>query len=349
MKEIPLRDMVRQSYHEYGGDKMKKRRLGHGGLEVSAIGLGCMGMSEFYGRTDDAESRAVLFRALEEGVTFFDTAESYGHGHNEELLGNVLREWKDEVVVATKFGIVRKPGEYERRIDNSETYIRSALEASLRRLKRERVDLYYVHRLDHSIPVEQTMGVLAALVAEGKIGYVGLSEVSAETIRRAHAVHPVCAVQTEYSLFTRFAEKDILPTLNELGIGFVPYSPLGRGILSGKSDGEVIENEGDFRKMLPRFSGENYSHNMILVNKFKSEADRIGVEPSQLALAWVLHKGDGIVPIPGTKREKYLLSNIRAADLSIDENTMRVLDGIFSRGAVKGNRYPDAGMAGIEE
>ncbi|HEY1405042.1 MAG TPA: aldo/keto reductase [Spirochaetota bacterium] len=328
---------------------MKKRKLGKNGPELSAIGLGCMGMSEFYGKHDDAESEKVILRAIDNGITMFDTAESYGQGHNEELLGRVLSAQKEDVFIATKFGIVRRPGEYRRTINNSESYIRAALEGSLRRLRRDYVDLYYVHRLDQSVPVEDTMGVLSRLVAEGKIRHIGLSEVSARTIRRAHAVHPLCALQSEYSLFTRDAEKEIIPTLNELGIGFVPYCPLGRGFLTGTLDSETISRDGDFRGILPRSSDQNREHNQTLVRGFAEEARRCGVKPSQLAIAWVLAKGESFVPIPGTKRECYLMENIASTEIELDADTRSRLENIFYIGAVKGARYTEEGMVGIEE
>ncbi|OPY87017.1 MAG: General stress protein 69 [Smithella sp. PtaU1.Bin162] len=327
---------------------MKKRKLGKNGPEVSVIGLGCMGMSEFYGKTDDRESEKVILKALEEGITMLDTADMYGFGHNEELLGRVLQKWKGEVFLATKFGIVRKPGEYKRIIDNSPEYINKAIEASLRRLKRDYVDLYYVHRLNDQTPVEETTAALALLVKQGKVRYIGFSEISAKTIERAHAVHPVTALQTEYSLFSRGVEKEILPVLERLGIGFVPYSPLGRGFLSGSLNKAAI-TDGDFRKMLPRTSGENYDYNQGLVKKLADIASARGIKPAQMALAWVISRGDYIVPIPGTKREKYLMENIGSVDVELDESEIDALGSIFYPGAVRGNRYSDAGMVGIEE
>lgn len=328
---------------------MKKRKLGKNGPEVSVIGLGCMGMSEFYGKADDRESEGVILKALEQGITMLDTADTYGFGHNEELVGRVLRQWKGEVFVATKFGIVRKPGEYKRIIDNSPEYINKAVEASLRRLKRDYVDLYYVHRLSDKIPIEETTASLALLVKQGKVRYIGFSEISAKTIERAHSVHPVTALQTEYSLFTRGVEREVLPTLERLGIGFVPYSPLGRGFLSGRLNKETINAEGDFRKMLPRNSDENYEHNMALVKKLAEIASARGITPAQMALAWVISRGEHVVPIPGTKREKYLMENIGAADVQLYKSEIDALDGIFYSGAVRGSRYSEAGMAGIEE
>jgi aryl-alcohol dehydrogenase-like predicted oxidoreductase len=329
---------------------MRMRRLGTNGPEVSVIGLGCMGMSEFYGKSDDKESERVILKALQQGITMLDTSDMYGAGHNEELIGNALQQWKGDVFIATKFGIVRKPGgEYTRTHDNRPEYINSAIEASLRRLKRDHVDLYYVHRLGKQVPVEDTMGALAGLVKQGKIRYIGFSEISARTIERANSVHPVTALQTEYSLFTRNVEKEILPTLDRLGIGFVPYSPLGRGFLSGKLDKGAISQEGDFRKTLPRSSDENYEHNMGLVKKLEQVASAHGITPAQMALAWVIARGEHIVPIHGTRREKYLMENIGAADVRLDKSEIDVLNNIFYPGTVKGDRYTEAGMLGIEE
>jgi aryl-alcohol dehydrogenase-like predicted oxidoreductase len=327
---------------------MKQRTLGKYGPTVSAIGLGCMAMSEFYGKSDDAQSKRVLLTALEKGVTMFDTADTYGFGHNEELIGSVLREWKGEVCVASKCGIVREKGEYKRSINNSPEYIRYAVEQSLRRLKRDVIDLYYMHRRDSSIPIEDTMGALSQLVDEGKIRYIGLSEVSVSTIERAHAVHPLTAIQSEYSLFTRHVEKKILPCLARLGIGFVPYSPLGRGLLSGKLTQAHLEEEGDFRKFLPRTSDTHFDHNRNLVTELEACAREMAIMPAQLALAWVLSKGDTIVPIPGTRREKYLLENIDAVDITIPEDIGTQLETIFHPGAVQGERYTEEGMLGIE-
>lgn len=325
---------------------MQMRKLGNG-LEVSALGLGCMGMSEFYGARDDAESLRVLDRAIDLGITFLDTADMYGPFHNEELLGRFLASRRPQVTLATKFGIRRNPGEYARSVDNSPAYARAACEASLRRLRVERIDLYYVHRIEQDRPIEEVMGALSDLVAEGKIGHVGLSEVSAATLRRAHAVHPVTAVQTEYSLWTRDVEAEILPACRELGIGFVPYSPLGRGFLTGThASGQSFE-AGDFRAMLPRFQDANLAVNLAIVAAVRALAEETGATPAQVALAWLLAQGDAIVPIPGTKRVKYLEENAAAADLALSlaqvEGLSRAVEGL----EVAGARYTAEGMKGV--
>ncbi len=327
---------------------MKTRRLGNEGPSVSALGLGCMGMSEFYGSADDGKSRKLILAALEKGITLFDTADCYGAGHNERLLGSVLKEWPDEVCVATKFGIVRRPGEYLRTIDNSPAYIRISLEGSLSRLQRDRIDLYYVHRLDPAIPIEETMGCLARLVDEGKVRWIGLSEVSARTLERAHAIHPLTAVQSEYSLFTRDVEREVLPSLKRLGIGFVPYSPLGRGMLTGSLTEESIQREGDFRSLLPRMNGENFRHNASLVRELDSIAASRGVSSPQLALAWILSKYEGTVPIPGTRRIGRLEENLEAIDLMLEKEILDRLEALFPPEAVHGERYTEEGMVGID-
>lgn len=325
---------------------MQHRMLGRD-LSVSAIGLGCMGMSEFYGPRDDAESLAVLRRAVELGIDFLDTADIYGPHHNEELIGRFLAETGAAVKIATKFGIVRKPGEYARTIDNSADYMRRACESSLRRLGVEQIDLYYVHRLDRERPIEETMEALADLRREGKIGHIGLCEVSAATLRRAHAVHPVTAVQTEYSLWSRDVEAGILPTCRELGIGFVAYSPLGRGFLTGRFQAGSAFEEGDFRAGLPRFAPENAAANGALVEIVRGIAAGKGCSAAQVALAWLLGKGDDIVPIPGTKRLKYLDDNVAAVAISLSEAEQTVLDQALSRLPVAGERYTPEGMKGI--
>ena len=298
---------------------MKKRRLGKGGPEISAIGLGCMGMSEFYGPADDESSRRLILEALENGVTMLDTADTYGLGHNESLIADALKGWKGDVFIATKFGIVRKPGEYKRSISGRPEYVRQAAEASLKRLKRDWIDLYYVHRIDVTVPIEETVGAMADLVKEGKVRYIGLSEPSAKTIRKAHAVHPLAAVQSEFSLWTRHVEEEILPTLRELGIGFVAYSPLGRGFLTGTLDKKALD-QSDFRNLVPRLQGENYEQNLALVKRVQGMAAQKGVAPAQLALAWILGKGEDIVPIPGTRRSRYLQENIEAVGIHLDES-----------------------------
>ncbi|HBE78510.1 MAG TPA: aldo/keto reductase, partial [Firmicutes bacterium] len=299
---------------------MNQRQLGKNGPQVSCLGLGCMGMSEFYGRADENESKATILTALENGITMLDTADCYNNGHNEELIGSVLKQWHGgEVLVATKFGIVRQEGKYERSICGHPEYVKKSAEASLRRLGRDVIDLYYIHRIDATVSIEDTIGAMSELVRQGKVRFIGISEASAATICRAHAVHPLSAVQSEYSLFTRQVEQQILPLLDELGISLVAYSPLGRGFLTGKIDQTIISAEGDFRKTLPRMQDENFIHNQALVAKFKEIAKRKGVKVSQLALAWVLSKGQNIIPIPGTKRRSYLLENIAAAEIAISE------------------------------
>uniref|UniRef100_UPI000A6149E6 aldo/keto reductase n=1 Tax=Vibrio sonorensis TaxID=1004316 RepID=UPI000A6149E6 len=285
---------------------MEKRTLGHG-LQVSAIGLGCMGMSEFYGPSDDKESMRVLDEAVSLGCNFLDTADTYGNFHNEELIGKFLKRNRGKVKIATKCGIVRRPGEYERRIDNSPDYIRTACDNSLRRLGVECIDLYYIHRLDPQSSIETTMGVLADLVKQGKIIHIGLSEVSAQTLIKAHSVHPVTAVQTEYSLWTRDVEKKILPTCRELGVGFVPYSPLGRGFLTGRYQSEMAFSQDDARKALPRFSSTNLHANRPISDVVAEIARDKSCSPAQIALAWLLAQGKDIVPIPGTKKRSHLI------------------------------------------
>ncbi|TYC64330.1 aldo/keto reductase [Rhodobacterales bacterium] len=325
---------------------MQRRMLGPD-LSVSAIGLGCMGMSEFYGPRDDAESLAVLRRAVDLGIDFLDTADTYGPHHNEELVGRFLADSGADVKIATKFGIVRKPGEYTRSLDNSIAYMRSACESSLKRLGVDRIDLYYVHRINREHPIEETMEGLAALKDEGKIGHIGLCEVSAETLRRAHAVHPVTAVQTEYSLWTRDVEAEVLPTCRELGIGFVPYSPLGRGFLTGRFQAGSQFEDGDFRASLPRFAPDNAAANGALVDVVRDIAAQKGCTPAQVALAWLLAKGDDIVPIPGTKRIKYLEENAAAASIALTETEQSGLEKALSNLPVSGERYTAEGMKGV--
>ncbi|QRZ14316.1 aldo/keto reductase (plasmid) [Paracoccus methylovorus] len=325
---------------------MQHRMLGTD-LSVSAIGLGCMGMSEFYGPRDDAESLAVLRRSVDLGLDFLDTADTYGPHHNEELIGRFLADSRADVKIATKFGIVRKPGEYTRTIDNSADYMRRACEGSLKRLGVDQIDLYYVHRINRERPIEETMEALAALKREGKIGHIGLCEVSAETLRRAHAVHPVTAVQTEYSLWTRDVEAEILPTCRELGIGFVAYSPLGRGFLTGRFQAGSQFEEGDFRATLPRFAPENAATNGALVDVVRGIAAEKGCTPAQVALAWLLAKGDDIVPIPGTRQIKYLEENAAAASIELGEAERIALEQALSGLPVSGERYTAEGMKGV--
>lgn len=331
---------------------MQQRQLGTYGPMVSALGLGCMGMSEFYGPSDDAESLRTLARALELGVSLFDTADTYGLGHNESLLGRFLDEGgaarRRQAVVASKFGIVREAGTYERRIDNSPAYIRSACEASLRRLGVERIDLYYCHRRDPDVPIEEVVGAMAELVAEGKIGAIGLSEVSVETLRRAHAVHPVAAVQSEYSLWSREPEAGMLAACAELGTAFVAYSPLGRAFLTATVDTGKLADD-DFRKRNPRFSGEAEARNRQLVTALGELAVARGLSNAQLALAWLLNKAPHVIPIPGTRRIAYLESNVSAADIALTADELGQLDRLFDPLAVAGARYPEGGFVGVEK
>jgi len=325
---------------------MQKRKIGTD-LEVSALGLGCMGMSEFYGSRNDEQSLTVLEKAIEMGIDFFDTADMYGPHHNEELIGRFLATRKPKIKIATKFGIVRKPGEYQRSIDNSPQYARACCEASLRRLGIEQIDLYYVHRIDPTHLIEETMAGLAQLVQEGKIARIGLSEVSSTTLRRAHAVYPVTAVQTEYSLWTRDVEADVLPTCRELGIGLVAYSPLGRGFLTGRYQSNATFEEGDFRANLPRFQPENIQHNRSLVNAVTALAARKSCTPAQIALAWLLAQGDDIVPIPGTKRLNYLQDNVGALAVHLDVQDLSELNHALNTVPVVGERYTEEGMKGV--
>ncbi len=325
---------------------MHMRKLGQG-LEVSALGLGCMGMSEFYGARDDKESLRVLDRAIDLGITFLDTADMYGPFHNEELLGRFFASRKPAVTLATKFGIRRRPGEYARSVDNSPEYTRAAVDASLRRLGVERIDLCYVHRIEPGRPVEEVIGVLSDLVADGKIGHIGLSEVSAATLRRAHSVHPVSAVQTEYSLWTRDVEAEILPACRALGVGFVPYSPLGRGFLTGTyAKGQSFE-AGDFRAMLPRFQDRNLATNLAIVDAVKALAGVKGASPAQIALAWLLAQGEDIVPIPGTKRIAYLEENVGALEVRLSSGEADTLRRAVAGLGVAGARYTEEGMKGV--
>ena len=320
---------------------MQTRSLGAQGLEVSMQGLGCMGMSEFYGQGDDEESIATIHRALELGVNFLDTADMYGPFTNERLVGRAVRGCRDMVVLATKFGSVRGAGGERLGVRGDPEYVHQACNASLERLGLDYIDLYYQHRVDPDVPIEETVGAMAELVEQGKVRFLGLSEAAPDTVRRAHEVHPISALQTEYSLWTRDVEDRILPTTRELGIGFVAYSPLGRGFLSGRfrSPGEIPE--GDFRRHNPRFQGENFERNLQIVDRVREIAQEKSLSAAQLALAWVQHQGKDIVPIPGTKRRRYLEENVRATEIELSQEELRRLDEAAPPGMTAGDRYPD--------
>jgi aryl-alcohol dehydrogenase-like predicted oxidoreductase len=323
---------------------MQTRRLGTNGPEVSAIGLGCMGMSDFYGPAEDARSIEVIHRALDLGINFFDTADMYGVGRNEQLVGRALRDRRDKAVIATKFGNVRVEDGSYLGIDGSPAYVRKACEASLRRLGVDVIDLYYQHRVDPKTPIEDTVGAMAELVREGKVRYLGLSEAAPDTIRRAHKVHPVTALQTEYSLWSRDAEEDLLPLCAELGITYVAYSPLGRGFLTGAIRSIDDLAPDDWRRNNPRFQGENFQKNLQLVDAVQEMARARGCTPAQLALAWVLARPEGIIPIPGTRRIERLEENIGALDVTLTREELDRLDAIAPVGVAAGTRYPDAAM-----
>jgi aryl-alcohol dehydrogenase-like predicted oxidoreductase len=324
---------------------MQTTDLGSQGLRVGLQGLGCMGMSEFYGAGDDVESIATIHRALDLGVTLLDTADMYGPFTNEQLVGRAIADRREGVIVATKFGNVRDPDNpANRSINGRPEYVRSACDASLRRLGLDHIDLYYQHRVDRNTPIEETVGAMAELVTAGKVRYLGLSEAAPETIRRAHAVHPISALQTEYSIWSREPESEILPTVRELGIGFVPYSPLGRGFLTGAVRSVDQLEEGDFRRFNPRFQGDNLEANIKIVEVIDEVARSIGATPAQVALAWVHAQGTDLVPIPGTKRRVYLEQNVAALNFALDDDALRKLDDVA---APVGDRYPDMSPVNI--
>ncbi len=319
---------------------MNTRKLGSQGLVVSELGLGCMGMSDFYGGQDDREAIATIHRALELGITLLDTADMYGPFTNEELVGKAISGHRDHYLIATKFGIVRSSDGSWNGINGKPEYVRQACDASLKRLGVETIDLYYQHRIDPNVPIEDTIGAMAELVQQGKVRYLGISEATPATIRRAHAVHPITALQTEYSLWSRDPEDEILPVVRELGIGFVPYSPLGRGFLSGRFTSPDDFAADDYRRFSPRFQGENFAKNLQLVEQIKAIAAEKGATPSQLALAWLLAQGEDIVPIPGTKQRKYLEENVAATDIHLTADDLKRIEAVAPKGVAAGDRYP---------
>jgi aryl-alcohol dehydrogenase-like predicted oxidoreductase len=343
-----MKDIISSDAHLQPGEMtVKTRQLGTQGLTVSALGLGCMGMSEFYGTTDEQESIATIHRALGMGVKFLDTADMYGFGANEILVGKAIKGQRERVIIATKFGIQRSKDATNRTINGTPAYVRQACDASLKRLGIETIDLYYQHRVDSTVPIEETVGAMAELVQQGKVRYLGLSEANAATIRRAHAVHPISALQTEYSLWTRDPEAEILATVRELGIGFVPYSPIGRGFLSGQITSPNDFAPDDFRQHLPRFQGENFYKNIQLVDRVKEIATEKGCTSGQLALAWLLAQGEDIVPIPGTKRRSYLEENVASVNITLTPTELAQIDAIVPKDIAIGDRYTLSGMANV--
>ena len=325
---------------------MNDRTLGRDGPTVSALGLGCMGMSEFYGPTDDEESIATIHRALDLGITLLDTSDAYGPYTNEQLVGTAIADRRDQVVLATKFGVVRDEG--ERRIDNTPAYAARACDASLRRLAVDHIDLYFLHRRNPDVPIEETVGAMAELVDQGKVRYLGLSEVSAETLRAACAVHPIAALQSEWSLWTRGIEEEIVPAARDLGVGIVAYSPAGRGFLTGRYASVDDLADTDFRRYQPRFQGDNLKANVRLIERVRELAEDVGCTPVQLALAWLLHQGSDVVPIPGTRHVQHVEENAEATDISLSAHHLEALDDAMPAGAAAGDRYTPEGMAAVE-